>query len=55
MFKLLWTLALLTASASAVNLERDYSDDMFLGMACSTTRGQSMSVSSARERNVCRD
>ena len=57
MFKLLWTLALLTATTSAVNLERNYSDDKFLGMACSTTRGQTASMSSAgqREKNLCRD
>ena len=55
MFKLLWTLALLTATSSAINLDRDYSDDMFLGMACSTTRGQGLADASQRKRNRCMD
>lgn len=55
MIKLLWTVALLTATSSAVQLDRNhYSDDMFLGMACSTTRGQGLACSS-RKRNRCRD
>ena len=60
MFKTTLTLALLNAMTAAVRLETQYSDDMFLGMACSVRaganlRGADFDGASTRSANVRRD